>query len=287
METFPHLASILQLVDDESPVVQKAVEKKLLTYGEAFWQAFYAGELPVPPKSPQSRALKQLRKSIRRQVLRDHWLEWRRLEEDDETARLESGLSLLGAYLSKDQPWYAPLTELLDNSAEDYLKLHSGTKPDVLALAKWLFSSQNGRIAGNQEKYYEVQNSNAVWVLRHGMGTPLALCAIYEMVARRLGLEVAGSNFPGHFYSRIHHPETGEDKIVDCFHGGGIMDPEDVISQSGHDETGLLMRILLTRADADSMIARTLRNLAEAFSRKNCDDEREFMTELGARMITL
>lgn len=286
MESFPHLESILQLLDDESPVVQEAVGKKLLTYGEPFWQAFYAGQLPVLPRSPQSRALKRHRKAIRRQVLRDHWLEWRRLDED-ETLRLENGLSLLGAYLSHDQLWHAPLPALLDDLAEEYRKSHRAEKPNEVVLAKWLFSNRNGRITGNQQKYYEVQNSNAVWVLRHGMGTPLALAAIYEMTARRLGLTVAGSNFPGHFYSRIHHPETGADKMVDCFHGGKIMDPEDVIAQSGHDETGLLMRILLTRADAESMIARTLRNLAEAFSRKNRSDERDFMAELGGRMLTL
>ncbi len=184
MEPFPHLESILQLVDDESPVVQKAVEKQLLTYGEAFWQAFYAGELPVAPKSPQSRALKLHRKNIRRQALRDSWLQWR--IETDETLRLESGLSLLSEYLSVDQPWYAPLTTLLNTLAEEYRQAHPSEKPDEIRLANWLFSSRNGRITGNETQYYAAQNSNPVWVLRHGRGTPLALCAIYEMTAQRL-----------------------------------------------------------------------------------------------------
>ena len=68
---------------------------------------------------------------------------------------------------------------------------------------------------GSRDDYYEPSNSFLNAVLDRRSGIPITLCVIYIEVARRLGLDAAGINFPGHFLARV----GAEPVIVDAFEG--------------------------------------------------------------------
>jgi regulator of sirC expression with transglutaminase-like and TPR domain len=75
---------------------------------------------------------------------------------------------------------------------------------------------------GNQEDYYNPDNSCLNRVLETRRGIPITLSVIYIEVARRLSKQVSGVGLPGHFLVRYDDPIYAA--ILDPFHGGGVVD---------------------------------------------------------------
>lgn len=69
-------------------------------------------------------------------------------------------------------------------------------------------------LRGNEEDYYNVNNSLLSEVVDTRLGIPISLSLVYLLVARRVGLEAAGVGFPGHFFVRFGP------HFFDPFHGG-------------------------------------------------------------------
>ncbi len=78
---------------------------------------------------------------------------------------------------------------------------------------------------GNHEDYYSPQNSFLNDVIERRLGIPITLATVYMAVARRVGLELQGTGFPGHFL--VRHTRPGWPILVDCFHAGRIMTEEE------------------------------------------------------------
>ncbi|HYF00497.1 MAG TPA: transglutaminase-like domain-containing protein, partial [Planctomycetota bacterium] len=70
---------------------------------------------------------------------------------------------------------------------------------------------------GNREDYYDPRNSYLNDVIDRRLGIPITLSAVYAEIGRRVGLEVEGIGFPGHFLARVTL-ERGH-AVVDCFAG--------------------------------------------------------------------
>jgi regulator of sirC expression with transglutaminase-like and TPR domain len=64
-----------------------------------------------------------------------------------------------------------------------------------------LFIEQGFR--GNRDDYYDPRNSYLNEVLDHRTGIPISLSVVYLAVGRRLGLDVRGISFPGHFLVKV------------------------------------------------------------------------------------
>src|SRR5690606_27028838 len=107
--------------------------------------------------------------------------------------------------------------------------------------------------------YYSPLNSNLVAVLERGHGIPISLTAIFMLVGQRLGIPIHGCNFPGHFLARTEGAD-GDIWLFDCFEGGRLLSRAEVatLQKAAPGE-------LEEAAPASLMIARVLRNLANAF----------------------
>ena len=68
---------------------------------------------------------------------------------------------------------------------------------------------------GARDDYYDPRNSFLHEVLARKTGIPISLSVVYIEVARRIGLDANGVNFPGHFLVRVGQ----EPVIVDAFEG--------------------------------------------------------------------
>jgi regulator of sirC expression with transglutaminase-like and TPR domain len=77
--------------------------------------------------------------------------------------------------------------------------------------------------AGNVEQYSDPRNSFLDAVLERRTGIPITLAVVYIEVGRRLGLDVSGVGFPGHFLAKVK-TTTGE-IVIDPFFGR-ILSPE-------------------------------------------------------------
>lgn len=70
------------------------------------------------------------------------------------------------------------------------------------------------RLHGNEEDYYNINNSLLPEVIDSRLGIPITLSLIYVFVGRRCGIDFSGVGLPGHFL--IRHKEH----FFDPFHGG-------------------------------------------------------------------
>jgi regulator of sirC expression with transglutaminase-like and TPR domain len=128
------------------------------------------------------------------------------------------------------------------------------------------------RLSGNATDYYDPRNSFLNEVLDRKIGIPITLSVIYMEVGRRLGMNIFGVGFPGHFLVKYMGPD-GE-VILDPFHGGTSLTHEQ-LAQKLRDMYGegnpFLAQIprLLTPASKREILIRMLRNLKGVYLQKN------------------
>lgn len=272
------LRHLLKLLDDETPVVRDAVRHKLTALRPELPEQLLA--LGEPLDEEQERLLSEIFAPVCREELEDTWLTWRWLSTPE--ARLEEALAHLSAFLSGWQARAEELGRKLDSLAEQAVK--KGHAQDARKLAEYLFGGrgQDACLRGNSKDYYAAHNSNLLWVLDNGQGNPLSLSCIYLLVGKRLGIRIEGCNFPGHFLARVDH----EDQmwLVDCFNRGRFMLAEDVAKH--HPAANPSMEeIVHESATVETIIARVLRNLDEAFERDDNLSQRQVVRRLMLKLM--
>lgn len=81
---------------------------------------------------------------------------------------------------------------------------------------------------GDAETYDDPKNANLAHVIDRRKGLPVALGILYLHVAARLGLDLSGLNFPGHFVLRL--VAGGEAIVIDPFNGGQALSSADLLA---------------------------------------------------------
>jgi len=106
-------------------------------------------------------------------------------------------------------------------------RLDFGAEPQQIltAINQYLFSELG--FAGNEENYYDPENSYLNRVMDRRTGNPINLCLVYIMLARRLRLPVAGIGLPGHFICR-YQTSAGE-LYFDPFNHGKSLSKADCV----------------------------------------------------------
>jgi regulator of sirC expression with transglutaminase-like and TPR domain len=202
--------------------------------------------------------------------LRQAWPGWFRLKGDKE--RLETALSLIADF-QYGRTYPVKLKALLDHLAEEY---QSNFKVrNIFELAHFLFKVK--QLRGAKKDYYDPFHSNLVHVIKEKRGIPISLASIYILVGHRLGLNIQGCNFPGHFLARVHSKDKSF--LVDCFDGGRFMDEKDLME--AHSASSKIVHdIIQAEPDSITMIGRVLRNLVQAYQYSQDWDNSDFMLEL-------
>jgi regulator of sirC expression with transglutaminase-like and TPR domain len=140
----------------------------------------------------------------------------------------------------------------------------------VLALNHHLF--QELGFVGNVDDYYDPRNSYLNEVLARRTGIPLTLSIVYLEVGRRLGLDLKGVSFPGHFLVKLAL-RRGQ-LVLDPFLGGEAQSAAALrerlasVLPADRSEAGLTSLALepfLEAATHRQVIARLLRNLKHIY----------------------
>lgn len=104
----------------------------------------------------------------------------------------------------------------------------SGGDPDpirLLASINYVLFIQEG-FCGSRWDYYDPKNSFINDVIERKRGIPISLSVLYMEVARRIGLDLEGVGFPGHFLVKY---AGGEGEIViDPFDKGEVRSDEEL-----------------------------------------------------------
>jgi len=191
------------------------------------------------------------------------------VDRPDEAVDLAIAALMVGEfeYPDLDIGRYVELIEAMADDVRARLVSDASVAEKVQALSRALFQDQGFR--GNGEDYYDPKNSFLNEVIERRLGIPISLAVLYMEVGRRLGLEVGGLNFPGHFLVRV---DDGDDfLIVDPFHGGTTVTVDELRQRLkavlGPDAE--LGPEHLVPARKREIITRMLNNLAAIYRRSN------------------
>lgn len=141
-------------------------------------------------------------------------------------------------------------------------------------LNRYLFQEQG--FAGNQQDFYDPRNSYLNDVLDRRLGIPISLGILQMELARRLGLDLAGVSFPGHFLVRM--PVEGGLLVIDPYHQGRSLDAEELKLRArphlgGNDIDDQQLLDILAPAGHRSILARMLRNLKAVYAEREAWDK--------------
>jgi regulator of sirC expression with transglutaminase-like and TPR domain len=132
-------------------------------------------------------------------------------------------------------------------------------------LARHLFAA--GRFTGNQNDYYDPDNSFLDRVLDRRLGIPISLSVLAIEVGRRVGVPLVGVGLPGHFIVRS---ATDSGVFLDPFGGGALLDRAGCIelfrsvmsSTRGFDDS------MLEPVGTFAVLTRVLTNLEHIYGRR-------------------
>jgi regulator of sirC expression with transglutaminase-like and TPR domain len=174
-------------------------------------------------------------------------------------------------YPGLDVSRYVARVDAFADRARSVVKASSAGRGQVardgqlVALDRAFFGELGFR--GNQDDYYDPRNSFMNEVIERRTGIPISLSVLYIELGRRLGLDLAGLSFPGHFLVRY---QAGDELVfIDPFHRGARLDVEAL--------EGRLRRVVgpgaelaeehLEPASKHHMLTRMLTNLAAIYRR--------------------
>jgi regulator of sirC expression with transglutaminase-like and TPR domain len=150
----------------------------------------------------------------------DTQLALRRLARDDDTKIDLAEAALLLA--NREHPGIA-LADYREHLAELVTAVETayGELPDRLAAKRQALASvihDSFDYAGDRESYDDLQNANLMRVIDRRKGLPIALGILHIHCGRKLGWDICGLNFPGHFLIRLE--DDADRMILDPFNNG-------------------------------------------------------------------
>lgn len=225
-------AAFLTLLADDDPAVYGAIRGKLVSQGPAVgdWlRGFSLSNDPVLRRRSREIVL-----HFDRQTTDNDFLGFCLRHGED--LDLETGALLL-ARTRYPEANVAAYRALLDSYADDLADrvIFRDTAEGILdEINRYLFKQLH--YTGNEEDYYNPDNSYLNRVMDRRTGIPVTLCLIYVFVARRLHLPVAGVGLPGHFLCRFQN--SREEIYINPFNEGQLLTKTNCIKylkQTGHD----------------------------------------------------
>ena len=219
----PQRTALLSLLTDDDPAIYKTVRAKILSFGPD------AAEWLRPHTLSREPALRRRSQEIvrhfDRQLADDQFLSF--CLKNGEDLAIEEAAWLLARTLYPDinvQGYEA----LLDSFAADLRELLDfGREPQqIIKVINHYFFQELG-FSGNEQNYYDPENSYLNRVLDRRTGNPISLCLIYLLLARRLRLPVAGVGLPGHFICR--YQSSAAEVYIDVFQRGACLTKADCV----------------------------------------------------------
>ena len=215
--------ALLTLLTDEDPAVYQLVRKKILSHGPAAADWLRGHTLSREPAL--RRRAQEVVLFFDRQAADTEFLTF--CVKNGQDLDLEQGAWLLAQtrYPDINVDGYQAM---LDSYAQDLReRLDVSDKPvEVLAtLNEYLFGELG--FAGNDQDYYDPENSYLNRVVDRRTGNPINLCLLYLLVGRRLGLPITGIGLPGHFVCR--YQTSSEELYIDAFSRGKLLTKADCV----------------------------------------------------------
>lgn len=215
--------ALLSLLSDEDPAVYRTIREKLLACGPPAAEWLRPHIISNDPA--MRRRARQIVLHFDRQAADDHFLAFCLQHGEEFDLEQAAWLLALTQYPSINVEAYQAVLD--DYASELSGRLESSTRPQqaLAAINRYLFGELG--FAGNEQNYYDPENSYLNRVIDRRTGNPINLCLLYLVLARRLQLPVAGIGLPGHFICR--YQSTAVEVYFDPFNRGQFLTKADCI----------------------------------------------------------
>lgn len=223
--------ALLSLLGDEDPAVFRAVRERLLECPTD--AARWLRPLRLSSDPVTRRHAREIVRLLDRQMA-DHRLLGFCLGHGEEL-ELETGLWLLARthYPEINPEAYRALLDVFAAELRERLAGERNPLSSLAVINDYLFNDLG--FHGNEEDYYDPDNSYFNRVIDRRTGNPISLSTLYWLLGRRLGLPIVGIAMPGHFVCRFQ--SSTEAVFIDAFNRGKLLTRSDCIrylQQSGH-----------------------------------------------------
>lgn len=257
--TEKELNALISLLDDSDREVKEHVRDKIISLGndvipflERKWESSFNPEL--------QREIEDLVHELQITLLKQRLLEWKQTPERD----LLTGLWIINTYLYPELEF----EELHAAMQQIYFEVWTSFNSDLPAYDKIriinnvLFNDL--KFSANTKNFHSPGNSMLKNVLETKRGNPLSLCAVYLLVANKLGLPIYGVNLPNLFV--LTYKSKKQTFYINAFNKGLIFTKQDIHNYLEH------LRITpkpeyFEPCENIHIIRRTLRNLAFSFEK--------------------
>lgn len=259
-------AALISLLGDPDPAIYHTVREKLISDGPRVVEALRPCLLHDDPIL--RRRARELVNHFGRQNADTQFLAFclRQGEEFD----IEEGVLLL-ARTQFPEINFAAYIALLDSFAGDLREqIDFNSEPEqILATVNDYLFQQLG-FHGNEENYYEPENSYINCVLDRRTGNPISLSLVYLFLARRLKLPMTGIGLPGHFICR--YQDSQSELYIDAFNRGKLLSKADCIKYLLHTNHSL-QEGHLAPVSARRILLRICANLHQIYTQLEAREE--------------
>ena len=263
----PEKKALLNLLADEDPAVYHTIRAKILSYGHSTTRWLHPATLSSDPVL-RRRAI-EIIQYLSRQAADNRFLGF--CLTQGEELEIEEGALLLAqtqypdintlAYQALFDSYAADLKEQIDPTAK--------AEQVIAVINHYLFEELGYH--GNEENYYDPENSYLNRAVDRRTGNPISLCSIYLFVGRRLKLPVVGIGMPGHFLCRYQNASE-EALFIDAFNRGKLLTKADCVKYLVHTRDGF-KESYLSPVTGKRTLLRMCSNLHQIYSQLSLSDE--------------
>ena len=226
------ISHLIRLIDDRDEFVRSRVRDQLVGLGA---DALPFLEIAANGENPEVRLqAHEIIKAIQPRQLGDKFRHLVASAKENDID-LEAGVILIaecGAPDLQGKEIREPLDRLATELGQRVAREDEPARV-VDQLTRFLFFEKE--FSGNQEDYFDPDNSYINRVLQRRTGIPITLSTVCVLVARRLGLPIVGVGLPGHYIAKYNAPR--DPIFFDPFRKGRTMSREEcvrLVSNLGH-----------------------------------------------------
>jgi regulator of sirC expression with transglutaminase-like and TPR domain len=182
----------------------------------------------------------------------------------DEGFSLEDGVFTIARveYADLDRDHFRQQIE--DLAAPLRARIEELVEPEEIVGTLNAYLFEELRFTGSSSDYYNPDNTYLNRVLERRTGIAISLCALYILVAERLGLPVKGVGLPGHFLVKYDAPAT--EIYIDPHNSGRLLSRKECVqclTGAGY----YLKEEYIASSTSRDIVIRMLRNLVLIYSK--------------------
>lgn len=259
-------AALVNLLTDDDPAIYHTIREKILSYGAEV--AVWLRPHTLSSDPVLRRRAHEILQHIAKQEADTRFLAFCLGAGEDLDLEEGAWMLALTQYPDINITAYKALFDSYAADLRERLGTAIGADSTLSRVNQYLFTELG--FHGNEQNYYDPDNSYLNSVVDRKTGNPVSLCLVYLLVARRLKLPIAGIGMPGHYLLR-YQSSTAE-VYVDAFNQGKLLTKADCVkylTQTSHGFQESYLQVISPRRTLLRMCA----NLHQIYTQLNLTEE--------------